>query len=77
MNTSTKLLDAMRNNPNDWNLAQLQVIAKQYGITWRHNGSSHCVFITSQGKTLPIPAHRPIKPIYVKKFIALLEREND
>lgn len=69
MNTTTKLLNAMSNNPRDWQLAQLQTVAKQYGISWRHDGSSHCVFITEDGKTLPVPAHRPIKPIYVKNLL--------
>lgn len=73
MNTTTKLLNAMSNNPRDWQIAQLQTVAKQYGISWRHDGSSHCVFITEDGKTLPVPAHRPIKPIYVKKFVALVK----
>ena len=30
-------------------------------------------FIRNDGKTLPIPAHRPIKPIYIKKFIDFLD----
>jgi hypothetical protein len=49
MNTSTKLLEAMSNNPRDWQIAQLQTVAKQYGINWRHDGSSHCVFVTELG----------------------------
>jgi hypothetical protein len=69
MNTSAKLLTAMRNNPRDWQLAQLQTVAKQHEITWRHFGTSHCVFVREDGKTLPVPALRPIKPIYVKKFL--------
>jgi hypothetical protein len=73
VNTATKLLVAMRRNPLDWRLEQFQTVAKQHGIDWRHEGTSHCVFIRSDGKTLPVPARRPIKPIYVKKFLDLLE----
>ncbi|MBK1724527.1 hypothetical protein CKO23_20225 [Thiocystis violacea] len=72
MNTATKLLDAMRRYPLDWRIEQLQTVARQHGIEWRQEGSSHCVFIRADGKTLPVPAHRPIKPIYVKKFVALV-----
>lgn len=72
MNTATKLLTAMRRNPLDWSIEQLQTIARKHGIDWRHEGSSHCVFIRSDGKTLPVPAHRPIKPVYVKKFLSLI-----
>ena len=73
MNTVAKLLVAMRRNPLGWQIAQLQTVARQKGIEWRHDGTSHCVFIRSDGKTLPVPAHRPIKPIYVKKFVELVD----
>ena len=73
MNTATKLLQAMRANPLDWRLEQLQTIAKQQGVDWRHDGTSHCVFVRADGKTLPVPARRPVKPVYVKKFVALIE----
>ncbi|MFI3216058.1 MAG: type II toxin-antitoxin system HicA family toxin [Methylococcales bacterium] len=73
MNTSTKMLNAMVANPRDWQIVQLQTVAKQHGISWRHDGSSYCIFITEDGHTLPVPAHRPIKPIYVKKFVALVK----
>lgn len=75
MNSATKLLDAMQLNPLDWRLEQLQTVARQYGIDWRHESSSHCVFVRDDGKTLPVPARRPIKPIYVKKFVVLVKGE--
>lgn len=73
MSNATKLLQAMRSNPLDWRLAQLQTVARQHGIDWRHVGTSHCIFVRIDGKTLPVPARRPIKPIYVKKFLELVE----
>lgn len=73
MTAAAKLLKAMRTNPQDWQLAQLQTVARQHGIDWRHAGGSHCVFVRDDGRTLPVPARRPIKPIYVKKFLELLE----
>ena len=73
MNTAAKLLLAMRLNPLDWQLAQLQTVARQNAVDWRHEKSSHCVFIRADGKTLPVPARRPIKPIYVKKFVDLID----
>ncbi|MCL2012870.1 MAG: hypothetical protein FWG75_08810 [Cystobacterineae bacterium] len=73
MNTAKKLLESMRNNPRDWRLAQLQSVAKQHGVKWRQEGTSHCVFIREDGKVLPVPARRPIKPIYVNMFVALIE----
>ena len=73
MNTAAKLLKAMGTNPLDWQLAQLPTVARQHGIDWRHEKSSHCVFVRKDGKTLPVPSRRPIKPIYIKLFLELLE----
>lgn len=73
MSQSEKTLKRMRNNPDGWRIEDLQAIARRFDIDWRHDGTSHCVFITFTGKTLPVPAKKPIKPIYIKKFLALLE----
>ena len=72
MNSAAKMILRMQANPRDWTLAELQVVARRSGITWRHEGGSHCVFIRADGKTLPVPARRPIKPVYVSKFLALI-----
>ena len=32
MNATTKKLEAMRNNPLDWRIEQLQAVARQHGI---------------------------------------------
>jgi len=73
MNAATKLLVAMRRNPLDWQIGDLQIAARHFGIDWRHQKSSHCVFIRADGRTLSVPAHRPIKPIYIRKFIELID----
>ena len=73
MNVAAKVLLAMRGNPRDWRLADLQTVARQRGIDWRHDKSSHCVFVRTDGRTLSVPAHRPIKPIYVRKFLQLID----
>jgi len=73
MNSATKLLLAMRRNPLDWQIAQLQTVARQMEIDWPQEGSSHCVFVRADGRTLPVPARRPIKPIYIKKFLEFVD----
>ena len=73
MNSAARLLVAMRQNPLDWKIGDLQVIARQHAIDWRHQKSSHCVFVRDDGQTLSVPAHRPIKPIYIRKFIELID----
>ncbi len=69
MSTAERLLEKMRNNPKDWRIEQLKTVARAHEIEWRQRGTSHLVFIRSDGRTLPIPANRPIKPIYIKKFV--------
>jgi hypothetical protein len=73
MNASAKLLEAMRSNPSGWTLAGLQTVARRHGIDWRHRGGSHCVFVRADGRTLPVPSRRPIKPVYVRKFVELVD----
>ena len=73
MNAAAKLLASMRRNPLDWQIGDLQAVARQNNLDWRHQKSSHCVFIRDDGRTLSVPAHRPIKPIYVRKFVDLID----
>jgi len=73
MNTASKLLEAMQANPRDWRIEQLQTVARRHGIVWRQEGTSHCYFKRLDGATLSIPAHRPIKPAYVRQFINLVK----
>lgn len=74
MATISKLLEKMRHNPRDWRIEQLEIIAKHYGITIRKSGGSHVVFDHPQWvELLCIPAHRPIKPIYIKKLLVLID----
>ena len=71
---SEKTFVKMKGNPQDWRIEQLETIAKQYGVAIRKTGGSHVVFDHPDWiELLCVPAHRPIKPIYVKKFIALIE----
>jgi hypothetical protein len=75
MNTAAKLLAAMRQNPKDWAMAKLLTVARQYDIEVRSSGGSHHVFSHPSVKdTLSVPAHRPIKAIYIKRFLALIDQ---
>jgi hypothetical protein len=73
MNSAAKLLAAMRRNPLDWQIADLQTVARQQGLDWRHKKSNHRIFVREDGRTLSVPAHLPIKPIYIRKFIELID----
>jgi len=69
-----KKLENMRNNPRDWQLADLEIIADHFSITVRKGKGSHVCFAHPRWvEILTVPAHRPIKPIYVKKFVSLID----
>ena len=71
MSRADKRLQKMRQNPRDWRIDAIQSIADSLGIEWQHDGGSHVIFRSPYGEHLSIPARRPIKPIYITKFLAL------
>lgn len=74
MNKRAKILDAMRNNPRDWRIEDLLVVAKQFGIECRNSGGSHHVFgFHNVEMDVTAPAHRPIKPVYIRQFLLLID----
>ena len=74
MNKRAKILEAMRNNPRDWRIDDLLVVAKQFDIECRNSGGSHHVFgFPSVETDVTVPAHRPIKPIYIRQFLLLVD----
>lgn len=74
MTTVDKILDRMRNNPRDWRIDDLLSVADRYGIEVRNSGGSHHVFSAlGIAENICIPAHRPIKPVYVKRLITMID----
>lgn len=64
----------MRANPRDWRIEELETVAKRFGIDVRKTGGSHCVFLHPDSElAVTVPFKRPIKPIYVSQFLALLD----
>ena len=75
MSNADKILEQMRANPRDWWIDSLKTVARAFDIDWRQRGTSHVVFVHTNGRTLPVPAHRPIKPVYIKKFVEFVTME--
>lgn len=73
MSKKEKLLQKMKRNPRDWRIEDIKILAKSYKIDYRQPGSSHVTFRFPNGEKVTIPAHKPVKPIYIQKFISLLE----
>jgi hypothetical protein len=80
MARAEKTLDKMRGNPRDWRIDQLETVAATFGVRCRKPGGSHVVFEhPAVAEALSVPARRPIKPIYVTRFVRLIDavRGND
>ncbi|MBT4103654.1 MAG: hypothetical protein HOI59_10610 [Nitrospina sp.] len=72
MSQRDKTIKKMKNNPKGWRIDDCKSLADHFDIAWVQDGSSHCVFDFGE-VSLSIPAKRPIKPFYIKKFVVLIE----
>jgi hypothetical protein len=78
MTRQDKLLARMRRNPGgDWRIEQLKVVADHHGIPYRQPGTSHVIFAPPGGNVLSVPARRPIKPVYIRQFVAMIDGVRD
>ena len=74
MPRADRTLDRMRANPRDWRIGSLEAVAAAHGINIRKPGGSHVVFEhPGVAEAVSVPARRPIKPVYVRRFVALIE----
>ena len=64
----------MRASPQGWRIASLEVVARHHGMTVRKTGGSHFVFLHPESEiAVSIPFRRPIKPICIYQFLALID----
>jgi predicted RNA binding protein YcfA (HicA-like mRNA interferase family) len=76
MSGPEKTIRKMRQNPVGWRIEDLMAVAGEHGLEWRrpHGGGSHVIF-SSPGvrEIVTVPSKRPIKPVYVKHLLALID----
>ena len=71
-----KALQKMRKNKMGWRIEELQTVAEENSVEWRRpgRGGSHVIFSAPGVREIvSVPAKRPIKPIYIKQFVALID----
>jgi hypothetical protein len=71
-----KTLQKMRRTPTGWRIDELQSVAEENGVGWRKpgHGGSHVIFSASGVREIvSVPAKRPIKPVYIRQFLALID----
>jgi len=74
MPRADRMLDRMQSNPRDWPIASFEAVAAAHGVNIRKPGGSHVVFEhPAVAEAVLVPARRPIKPVYVRCFVAFIE----
>lgn len=70
-----RLLDRMREMPRDWRMADIETVCRAFGIacTPPRKGSHYKVKHASLPLILTIPAHRPIKPMYIRELVKFID----
>jgi hypothetical protein len=66
----------MRDGQSGWRIEEVISVAEANGIAWRRpgRGGSHVIFsATGVSEIVSIPDKRPIKPVYIRKLIALID----
>lgn len=69
------LLEQMRRNPRDWRIGDVQRACDTDGITCSppRKGSHYKVKHADIPEFLVIPAHRPIKPVYIRALVRFID----
>ncbi|BAS67139.1 MAG: type II toxin-antitoxin system HicA family toxin [Gammaproteobacteria bacterium] len=77
MSKQQKILDVMKSNPKNVDFKILRKLLEKSGYECINSGGSHFVFRKQGCSSVTIPFKRPIKVIYVKRVLEILERNND
>ncbi|MFN7922741.1 MAG: type II toxin-antitoxin system HicA family toxin [Bryobacteraceae bacterium] len=76
MAAAAKALLRMRQVQAGWRIEELQSIASENHVEWRRpgRGGSHVIFSAPGVREIvSVPSKRPIKPVYIKQFLALVD----
>ncbi|WP_428561477.1 MAG: hypothetical protein ACP59X_19025 [Solidesulfovibrio sp. DCME] len=74
MSTADKLLARMRQNPRDWRIEDVDVLARRFNLRRRRGGTSHVIYsFPGVLGEATVPDHKPIKSIYIKAFVRLID----
>jgi predicted RNA binding protein YcfA (HicA-like mRNA interferase family) len=76
MARAAKLLAAMRANPNgDWSIRDVEALCRAHGIACKapKRGSHYTLSHQQVAGHLTIPAHRPIKSIYIRLLVGMVD----
>lgn len=73
---ASKALAKMRKHQVGWRIEDLQAVAEGSSVEWRRPGcgGSHVIFSAPGVREIvSVPSKRPIKPVYIRRFVALID----
>ena len=76
MSKRAKRLQRLRSNPKNVTFDDLRTVLEDYGFTLERSSGSHHSFkakIAGEFRLLVVPYSRPVRPIYVKDAIELID----
>ena len=78
MSRAVKLLQKMKANPKaDWTQSNVKTLVKAFDLTLRQRDTNHAVITNHSGQHVTVPMHKPIKPLYIKRLVELIEADNE
>jgi hypothetical protein len=74
--SADKLLARMRANPEGWSIADVERVCRYAGLacTPPTGGSHYKVSHPGLPEILTVPFKRPIKPIYIRTLVKMIDR---
>jgi len=75
MSKKEKRIESIKNNPKNVKFQNLKKVLENLGYKAINNGGSHYVFTKENATSLTIPFRNPVKVVYVKQVISIIEDE--
>ena len=71
-----KTIADMRANPAGWSIADVERVCSHVGLTCKapRRGSHYKVSHPALAEILTVPFKRPIKPVYIRELLRMIER---
>ena len=73
MSKKEKLLQKILSNPQDVRFEELDRLLKHFGVECRRVRGDHFIYKRKGYRALPIPRKTPVRSIYVKQALDLIE----
>ena len=75
MSAGDKLVERMRANPRDWRIEDVVTVCRAADLICSppRSGSHYKISHPARNEILTVPAHRPIKPVYIRELVRFID----